>query len=61
MGQPLTLLESLWGPEGRDDKLYQDSEFPPDRNPLFQRSLLTTQDRAEQSNFIADKHSRSFS
>lgn len=61
MGQSLTLLKSRWGPQRRDDKLYQDSEFPPDRNLLFQRSLLTTQDKAEQSNFIADKNSKSFS
>lgn len=61
MGQSLTLLKSWWDPQGRDGKLYQNSEFPPDRNLLFQRSLLTAQDKAEQSNFIADRNSKSFS
>lgn len=43
----LALLESLWGPQGTDDKLHQYSELLPDRSLSFQRSLLTTQYKTE--------------
>lgn len=45
------------GPPGRDDKLHQDSGLPHDRTLSFQRSLLATQNKTEQSNFIEENSS----
>lgn len=60
MEASLALLESQWGPQGTDDKVHQYSELLLDRSLSFQRSLLTIQNKTENSGLLGKRQTRIF-